>query len=94
MRCPVIFAFVALAGCAQGAPQWSKAGANPESIAADEQACRAAAPRAPRVPAPRTRIGMGGGFDSAFEQEANRMKDEDRYAAECMRGKGYEDARR
>ena len=37
---------------------------------------------------------MGGGFDSAFEQEGNRMKDEDRHAATCMRDKGYEDARR
>jgi hypothetical protein len=95
MRSALLTALVAtLAACSSATPQWSKAGASPQTIAADEQACRAAAPRAPHVPAPRTKVGMGGGFDSAFEQEANRMKDEDRYAASCMRDKGYEDARR
>jgi len=95
MRSALLTAVIAsLAACSSATPQWSKAGASPEAIAADEQACRAAAPRAPHVPAPRTKVGMGGGFDSAFEQEANRMKDEDRYAASCMREKGYEDARR
>ena len=38
-------------------------------------------------------VGMGGGLDSAFEQEANRVRDEERYVAECMRAKGYRDAR-
>jgi hypothetical protein len=95
MRSALLSVIVAaLAACSPAAPQWSKAAASPETIAADEQACRAAAPRAPHVPAPRTKVGMGGGFNSAFEQEANRVKDEDRYAAACMRDKGYEDARR
>ena len=89
-----IFLAAALAACSSAAPQGSKAGAGPETIAADERACRAAAPRAPHVPAPRTKVGMGGGFDAAFEQQANRVKDEDRYAVSCMRDKGYEDARR
>lgn len=95
MRAALLIALAAaLAACSSATPQWSKAGASPETIAADEQTCRAAAPRAPHVPAPRTKVGMGGGFDSAFEQEANRVKDEDRYAATCMRDKGYVDARR
>ena len=82
-----------LAACASSGPQWRKPGAAPETAAADLQACRASAPIEPRVPpGPRTKPGAGGGFDGAFERKADQMRQDDRYIAECMRMKGYNDA--
>ena len=82
-----------LAGCTAAAPKWEKPGATPESVAADLQACRASAPIEPRVPpGPRTKPGAGGGFDGAFERKADQMRQDDRYIAECMTTKGYNNA--
>ena len=82
---------VLAAGCASTVPKWEKPGATQEATAADVQRCRLAAPREPHVQAPRTKMGMGGGFNSAVEQEGNRMRDEERYVSECMRARGYTD---
>ena len=83
-----------LAACTSSAPQWQKPGATPEAVAADLQACRASAPIEPRVPpGPRTKPGVGGGFDGAFERKADQMRQDDRYVAECMRKRGYDDAK-
>jgi hypothetical protein len=82
-----------LGGCAS-TPQWQKAGATPEGVAADMKTCQLAAPYEPAVPAPRTKPGMGGGFDAAFEREANRMRKDERHVAECMRAKGYSESSR
>ena len=82
-----------LAGCTSAAPKWEKPGATPEAVGGDLQACRASAPIEARVPpGPRTKPGMGGGFDGAFERKAGEMRQDDRYIAECMRKKGYDDA--
>lgn len=87
-------AAVLLAACATE-PQWQKPGATSESVAADLQACRASAPLEPRVtPGPRTKPGMGGGFDGMVEREGDRMRKDEQHAAACMRAKGYDDAAR
>jgi hypothetical protein len=81
----------ALAGCAK-APDWQKPGASPDAVATDLQACRMSAPIEPVVRGPRTKPGMGGGFDNMVEREGERMMRDERHAAECMRAKGYRDA--
>ena len=82
-----------LAACTT-APQWTKDGATQEAAAADLQACQARAPVAPRVQGPSgTPSGIGGerkaAFNTVAEREGERMQRDERFVAECMRGKGY-----
>jgi len=82
-----------LAACTT-APQWAKDGATQQSAAADLQTCQAQAPRAPRVQGPSgTPSGIGGERKAAFntmaEREGERMQKDERFVADCMRGKGY-----
>ena len=82
-----------LAACTT-TPQWIKEGASRESAAADVQTCQAQAPMAPRTQGPSgTPSGIGGERKAAFnamaEREGERMQKDERWVAECMRGKGY-----
>lgn len=93
MRPFLCLAAALLTACA--GPKWEKPGATAEMAAADLQACRASAPMQPRVPlGPATKPGLGGNFDGMAEREGERMRADEKYAAECMRKKGYTDASR
>jgi hypothetical protein len=78
------------------APQWTKEGASKESAEADLQLCKDQAPIAPRTQGV---VGMPSGvggerkaaFNTMAEREASRMQKDERFVAECMRGKGYDD---
>ena len=91
MKRAILLTMLALAGCAK-APDWQKAGASHDAVAMDLQACRMSAPLKPAVRGPRTKPGMGGGFDQMVEREGDRMMKDENHAAECMRAKGYTDA--
>ena len=86
-----LLAALLIAGCAK-APEWQKAGASHDAVAMDAQACRMSAPLEPVVRGPRTKPGLGGGFDQMVEREGDRMMKDERHVAECMRAKGYTDA--
>ena len=85
---------VLLVAACTTAPQWAKEGATKESAEADLQLCKDQAPIAPRtqgtVGMP---SGMGGERKAAFntlaEREGERMQKDERFIADCMRGKGY-----
>ena len=86
-------AVVALAACAT-VPQWQKEGASKEAAAADLKTCEAQAPVEPRVQGSRGMpSGVGGERKAAFntmaEREGERMQKDEKFVAECMRGKGY-----
>ena len=90
---PRRLALLVLAACTT-APQWTREGATQESAAADLQACEAQAPMAPRTQGPSgTPSGIGGERKAAFntmaEREGERMQKDERFVADCMRGKGY-----
>jgi hypothetical protein len=91
MRLPRTLLAVLGAACA-GAPQWQKAGATPENVAADLRACRASAPYDPRanVPAPPARPGSLIDFNTMAEREGERFMKDERHVSECMRAKGYD----
>jgi hypothetical protein len=93
---PVIVLFL-LTACAS-APHWEKAGGTKEAMEADLYLCNqmAAAPAQPaRVQGPSgTPSGIGGERKAAFnamaEREGERMQQDQKAAAECMRAKGYQ----
>ena len=91
----VAFAALLLVACSSG-PQWHKEGATKESAEADLQLCKDQAPIAPRQQGV---VGMPSGaggerkaaFNTMAEREASRMQKDERFVADCMRGKGYDD---
>ena len=103
MACPMVPAYRArmgralavliLAACTT-APQWTKEGGTKESAEADLQLCKDQAPIAPRT---QGTIGMPSGvggerkaaFNTMAEREGERMQKDQRFIADCMRGKGY-----
>src|SRR5262249_23792622 len=88
-------AVLLLAACTT-APQWTKEGASKESAEADLQLCKDQAPIAPRTQGV---VGMPSGaggerkaaFNTMAEREGDRMQKDERFIADCMRGKGYHD---
>ena len=93
-------AILALAACAQ--KHWSKEGANPEQLGADEKTCQVEAYKevrqqqsksvgtmGPAVVGPTTRRSTGPSGPFA-DQRGTQLADEDQLVAECMRAKGYE----
>ena len=75
-------------------PQWTKEGATKEAVAAQLQTCEAQAPIAPRVQGTQGMpSGVGGERKAAFntmaERQGDRMQKDEKFVAECMRGKGY-----
>ena len=91
MKRTTLLAALLAAACAK-APEWQKPGASHDAVAMDMLACRMSAPIEPAVRGPRTKPGMGGGFNQAFEREGDRMLADERHVTECMRAKGYSDA--
>ena len=86
-----------LGACASG-PQWAKEGGTKESMEADLYLCNQAAASTPqpRVQGPSgTPSGIGGERKAAFnamaEREGQRMQQDQKAVAECMRAKGYSD---
>jgi hypothetical protein len=82
-----------LAACTT-VPQWQKEGASKEASAADLQMCQAQAPVEPRVQGARGMPSGAGGerkaaFNTMAEREGERMQKDQRFVADCMRGKGY-----
>jgi len=105
MACPRVPAYrarmrrslaVLLVAACTTAPQWTKEGATQEGAEADLQLCKDQAPIAPRTQGV---VGMPSGvggerkaaFNTMAEREASRMQKDERFVAECMRGKGYDD---
>jgi len=91
-----VFALLLLTACA-AAPQWEKAGGTKEAMEADLYLCNqmTASPAQPRVQGPSgTPSGLGGERKAAFnamaEREGDRMQQDQKAAAECMRAKGYQ----
>ena len=89
-------ALLLLAACAT-APRWEKAGGTKEAMQADLYLCNqmSASPAQPRVQGPSgTPSGLGGERKAAFnamaEREGDRMQQDQKAAAECMRAKGYQ----
>jgi hypothetical protein len=78
------------------APHWTKEGSSKESTEADVQLCKDQAPIAPRTQGV---VGMPSGvggerkaaFNTMAEREGDRMQKDERFIADCMRGKGYRD---
>ena len=86
-------AVLLLAACAT-APKWQKEGATEQGVAADVKLCEVQAPVAPRVQGTQGMpSGIGGERKAAFntmaEREGDRMQKDEKFVAECMRGKGY-----
>lgn len=84
-----------LAGCA-GTPQWHKEGITKEATEADLYTCSAQRPIEPRVQGPRgmpSGLGNNMAFDTMAEREGQRFNDDQRAVSECMRAKGYSDAK-
>ena len=86
-------AVMASAACTT-VPQWQKEGATKEAAAADLKICDAQAPIEPRVQGTRGMpSGIGGERKAAFntmaDREGERMQKDEKFVAECMRGKGY-----
>ena len=105
MACPRVPAYrarmgrglaVLLVAACTTAAQWTKEGATQEGAEADLQLCKDQAPIAPRTQGV---VGMPSGvggerkaaFNTMAEREASRMQKDERFVAECMRGKGYDD---
>jgi hypothetical protein len=97
-------AVLALAACA--AKHWSKEGANPEQLGADEKACQVEAYKevrqqqsksvstmGPAVVGPTSRRSTSPSGPFA-DQRGTQLADEDHLVAECMRAKGYEKVRK
>ena len=88
-------AVLLLAACNTPTPQWTKDGASAEMVAADMNGCEAQAPVKPRVQGTQGMpSGIGGERKAAFntmaEREGDRMQKDEKFVAECMRGKGYQ----
>ena len=97
-RTRVILASLLLGACNTPAPQWTKEGASPEMAAADVKACEAQAPIKPRVQGTQGMpSGVGGERKAAFntmaEREGDRMQRDEKFVAQCMRDRGYNNSR-
>ena len=96
MRASLGVVLLLLAACA-GAPQWHKEGVTKEATEADLYTCKTSAPIEPRVQGARgmpSGLGRNTAFDTMAEREGQRFQDDARFAAECMRAKGYSDAKK
>lgn len=95
MKRTALCLLVVVAACT-AAPRWEKAGATPETAAADLELCRRSVPATRTAPAPRVptrRGGIGGtDFNTMSEHEGDRFLRDERQVGECMRDKGYIDA--
>ena len=86
----VLLTALALAACAE--LRWQKAGADPETLGADIDACRALAQeRVGRAigPAVLSRPDPRFGSDTSQPGPADRLIQEQTIAERCMRDKGY-----
>ena len=92
-----VLGLLLVAGC-NTTPQWTKKGASAEAAGADLKTCEAQAPVAPRVQGTQGMpSGVGGERKAAFntmaEREADRMKKDEKFIAQCMQAKGYSNSR-